>query len=186
MTQRTRRNACSRSVDEDDALEPLARTIAQARKLDLRRNVVDAVVAMSTSWVRGVLGGALALAALGRTADARPEDLKRQIESQQQSVPDLERLDTRRGASDELVLLRAWLDEAWGQFAKEDYDRVREILDRVVAQAELCRQKITAANMAAQANDKEAALRATRDKLARTKQALEQAMIKKKALEMNK
>jgi hypothetical protein len=119
------------------------------------------------------------------SAEARPEDLKREIESQQSAIADLERLDDRRAVTDEITLLHSWLDEAWGQFSKEDYDRVREILDRTIAQAELIRQKITASRMTAQAVERENAARASRQKVERTKAALQQAFIKKKALEMN-
>ena len=118
-------------------------------------------------------------------ANARPEDLKREIEAQQAAVSDLQRLDDRGAVTDELTLLRDWLDNAWGQYSKEEYDRVREILDRCIAQAELIRQKITAAHQKARADEREAAVRASRDKLERTKQALQQSLIKKKALEMN-
>ena len=126
------------------------------------------------------------LALLGsRPAQARPEDLKREIESQQAAVADLQRLDERGAVTDEITLVKSWLDEAWGQYSKEEYDRVREILDRCLNQAELIRQKITAAHLKARAEDREAAARASRDKVERTKQALQQALIKKKALEMN-
>ena len=119
------------------------------------------------------------------TALFRPEDLKRQIEAQQAAIGDLEKLDEKRVAVDELALLRSWFDEAWGQYSKEEYDRVREILDRCTAEAELIRQKATAGKLTALANDREAAAKASHDKLERTKKELQQAYIKKKALEMN-
>ena len=119
------------------------------------------------------------------TALFRPEDLKRQIEAQEAAIGDLEKLDEKRVAVDELALLRSWFDEAWGQFSKEEYDRVREILDRCTAQAELILQKATAGKLTALANDREAAAKASHDKLDRTKKDLQQAYIKKKALEMN-
>jgi hypothetical protein len=129
--------------------------------------------------------GLALLAALAGRAQARPEDLKRQIEAQQAAVGDLDRLDERRVAVEELTLLRSWFDEAWGQFAKEEYDRVREILDRCTAQAELIRQKSQAGKLSGQAADREAQARASHLKLDRTRQALQQAQIKKKAMEMN-
>jgi hypothetical protein len=119
------------------------------------------------------------------TALFRPEDLKRQIEAQQAAVGDLEKLDERRVAVDEITLLRSWFDEAWGQFSKEEYDRVREILDRCTAQAELIRQKATAGKLVALASDREAAAKASHARLDRAKKDLQQAYIKKKALEMN-
>ena len=115
----------------------------------------------------------------------RPEDLKRQIEAQQAATGDLEKLDEKRVAVDELALLRSWFDEAWGQYSKEEYDRVREILDRCTAEAELIRQKATAGKLTSLALDREAAAKASHDKLDRTKKDLQQAYIKKKALEMN-
>jgi hypothetical protein len=119
------------------------------------------------------------------TALFRPEDLKRQIEAQEAAIGDLDKLDEKRVAVDELALLKNWFQEAWGQFSKEEYDRVREILDRCTAQAELIRQKATAGKLTALANDREAAAKASHDKLDRTKKDLQQAYIKKKALEMN-
>lgn len=113
------------------------------------------------------------------------EDLKRQIESQRAAVSDLERLDDRHLVTDEITLLKSWLDEAWQQYSKEDYKRVREVVDRCIAQAELIRQKITAAKMTAYAKDREAAVKATRDKIERTKKQLLDAQATKKALEMN-
>ena len=119
------------------------------------------------------------------TALFRPEDLKRQIEAQEAAIGDLEKLDERRVAIDEVALLKSWFQEAWGQYSKEEYDRVREILDRCTAQAELIRQKATAGKLTSLANDRESAAKASHDKLERTKKDLQQAYIKKKALEMN-
>jgi hypothetical protein len=117
-------------------------------------------------------------------ASQEAEDLKRQIESQRAAVSDLERLDDRHMVTDEITLLRTWLDEAWSQYSKEEWKKVREVVDRCIAQAELIRQKITAAKMTAYANDREAAVKATRDKIARTRQQLLEAQSTKKALEM--
>jgi hypothetical protein len=132
-----------------------------------------------------VLGLALGLALGARPAHARPEDLKRQIEAQQAAVSDLKRLDEHAALTGEIALLENWLNEAWGQYGKEEYDRVREILDRAVAQAELIRQRTIAVNLGAAATDKENAVKALRDKTARTRDALQQALIRKKAMEMN-
>src|SRR5258706_1434312 len=70
------------------------------------------------------------------------DDLQRQIETQRAGASDIERLDELHTAGDEVVLLKAWLDEAWDLRAKHEYDQVREVLDRAIAQAELIRQKI--------------------------------------------
>ena len=125
-----------------------------------------------------LLVGAQALA--GQEA----EDLKRQIESQRAAVSDLERLDDRHMVTDEITLLKSWLDEAWQLYSKEDWKPVREVIDRCLAQAELIRQKITAAKMTAYANDREAAVKAMRAKIEQTKKQLLDAQSTKKALEM--
>lgn len=117
-------------------------------------------------------------------AGQESEDLKRQIESQRAAVSDLERLDDRHMVTDEITLLKSWLDEAWQQYSKEEWKTVREVVDRCIAQAELIRDKITAAKMTAYANDRDAAVRATREKIERTKKALLDAQSTKKALEM--
>jgi len=117
-------------------------------------------------------------------AGQEAEDLKRQIESQRAAASDLERLDDRHMVTDEITLLKSWLDEAWQQYSKEEWKKVREVVDRCIAQAQLIRDKITAAKMTAYANDREAAVKATRDKIERTKKALLDAQSTKKALEM--
>jgi hypothetical protein len=137
---------------------------------------------------RWIVNGVLALVLLssGRaSANQEAEDLKRQIESQRAAVSDLERLDDRHMVTDEITLLKSWLDEAWGQYSKEEYKKVREVVDRCLAQAELIRQKINASKMTAYAQDRENAVRASRDRVTKTKQALLEAQSTKKALEMN-
>src|SRR5688500_1676701 len=119
------------------------------------------------------------------SARADEGDLKRQIEVQQAAVADLERLDDTRVVVGETTLLRRWLDEAWGLQSKEEYDQVRLMLDRCMAQAEFIRQKIAGSKLSAQAAAREAQVKASREKVLRTKQALEQTFIKKKAMEMN-
>ena len=117
-------------------------------------------------------------------AGEEAEDLKRQIESQRAAASDLERLDDRHMVTDEITLLKSWLDEAWQQYSKEEWKKVREVVDRCIAQAQLIRDKITAAKMTAYANDREAAVRATHAKIDKTKKALLDAQSTKKALEM--
>ena len=137
--------------------------------------------------MKPIRNGVLALLVLvGAQAFAgqEAEDLKRQIESQRAAVSDLERLDDRHMVTDEITLLKSWLDEAWQQYSKEEWKKVREVVDRCIAQAQLIRDKITAAKMTAYANDREAAVKATRDKIDRTKKALLDAQSTKKALEM--
>src|SRR6516164_822487 len=116
---------------------------------------------------------ALALGSFGRIARAGEEDdLQRQIETQRSGVTDLERLDELKATTDEITLLRAWLDEAWSLRSKHEYDEVREVLDRCLKQADLIRAKITASKLRAQAQKHEAALADLRAKISRTKKAL--------------
>ena len=111
------------------------------------------------------------------------DDLQRQIETQRSGVSDIERLDELHTAGDEITLLKAWLDEAWALRAKHEYDQVREVLDRALAQAELIRQKIAASKLRAQAEKREAALQETKRKTDQARKALADTTLKKKALE---
>ena len=111
------------------------------------------------------------------------DDLQRQIETQRAGVNDLDRLDDLRATTDEITLLRTWLDEAWNLRSKHEYDQVREVLDRCIAQAELVRQKISAAKLRAQMQKREAMVNELRAKIASTKKALQETQVKKRALE---
>jgi hypothetical protein len=129
---------------------------------------------------------ALALASLGWAASARAgeeDDLQRQIETQKAGVSDLERLDELHFAGDEIVLLKAWLNDAWDLRAKHEYDQVREVLDRALGQAELIRQKINVSKLRAQVAKREAALKDVRQKIDQSRRALRDASQKRKALE---
>jgi hypothetical protein len=126
---------------------------------------------------------ATTFAAAGGAQAGEEDDLQRQIETQRTGVADLERLDELKATSDEIVLLRAWLDEAWTLRSKHDYDQVREVLDRSLKQADLIRDKITVSKLRAQAQKREAALQETRAKIARTRKALQDTILKKKVLE---
>ncbi len=128
----------------------------------------------------------LSLPAPAHAASRREtSDLKRSIDTHRGSVSDLERQDVQRAVSDEITLLRTWVDEASNLLGQKKMDEVREVLDRLNAQEELIRQKITAAAAGAQASDREAAVRALREKIEKTKDDLEQANVTKKALEVN-
>jgi hypothetical protein len=129
--------------------------------------------------------GLLALAGPAWAGKREAEDLRRQIDVQRSGVGDLERLDERRAVTDELTLLRAWIDEAVTQHQKGGFDEVREVLDRCAAQSELIRQKIAASKLSAQAVEREAAVKRSKEKVERTKVAIDQATVNKKALEMN-
>jgi hypothetical protein len=128
-----------------------------------------------------VLGGS----GLARASKAEASDLRRQIDSQRAAVVDLERLDETHKTQGETTLLRAWLDEADAQHAHEQWDKVRLTLDRCIAQSELIRQKTLSARLGAQADDRERAARASKDRLEKTKHDLVDATTTKKALEMN-
>jgi hypothetical protein len=124
------------------------------------------------------------LSAAPRAAMAGEEDdLQRQIETQRSGVNDLDRLDDLRATTEEITLLRAWLDEAWTLRSKHEYDQVREVLDRCIAQAELVRQKISAAKLRAQMQKREATVNELRAKIASTKKTLQETQVKKRALE---
>jgi hypothetical protein len=113
------------------------------------------------------------------------DDLQRQIESQRSGVIDLERLDDSHATTEEITLLRAWLDEAWALRAKHEYDVVREVLDRCLAQADLIRQKIAAAKLRAQVQKREESLQALRTRIQQTKKSIQDMTVKKKTLEGN-
>ena len=126
---------------------------------------------------------------LGWSLNARPaaageeDDLQRQIDSQRSGVNDLDRLDDSRATTEEITMLRTWLDEAWNLRSKHEYDAVREVLDRCLAQAELVRQKINAAKLRAQAQKREATVNELRAKIAQSRKTLQDIQIKKKSLE---
>jgi hypothetical protein len=111
------------------------------------------------------------------------DDLQRQIETQRSGANDLDRLDDLRATTDEITMLRTWLDEAWNLRSKHEYDQVREVLDRCIGQAELVRQKISAAKLRAQMQKREATVNELRAKITATKKALQETQVKKKALE---
>jgi thioredoxin-like negative regulator of GroEL len=119
----------------------------------------------------------------GSVQAGEEDDLQLQIETQRTGAADLERLDDLKATSDEITLLRSWLDEAWGLRSKHEYDQVREVLDRALKQADLIRAKITVAKLRAQAQKREGALSELRAKIARTRKALQDTVAKKKVLE---
>jgi hypothetical protein len=139
---------------------------------------------MTRRWTRTVaLAIAVALLAARGARAGEEDDLQRQIETQRTGTTDLERLDELHATGDEIALLKRWLDEAWSLRAKHEYDQVREVLDRCLAQAELIRQKITASKLRAQASKREAALQASRNKIARARKSLQETLEKKNVLE---
>jgi hypothetical protein len=113
-------------------------------------------------------------------AHADSSDLKREINAQRAAAADLEALDTAHVVPDEIALFKTWIDEAWNK-----QGRAREIIDRCLAQADLIRIKITSAKAMAEAAEHEKAARDTKDKIKTTQKAFEDALVKKKAMEMN-
>jgi multidrug resistance efflux pump len=113
------------------------------------------------------------------------DDLQSRIETQRSGVADLEKMDDLKAVPDEIVLLRAWLDEAWSLRSKHEYDQVREVLDRATAQAELIRAKITASKLRAQAQKHEATVADLKARITKTRKALSDTITKKKVLEGN-
>jgi hypothetical protein len=113
-------------------------------------------------------------------ARADSNDLKREISVQQSAANDLQSLDTLHAVADEIALFKTWLDEAWNKQA-----RAREILDRCLAQADLIRVKIAVSKVEAEAAEHEKAARDSKENVKKTQKALEDAIVKKKAMEMN-
>jgi multidrug resistance efflux pump len=119
----------------------------------------------------------------GSATAGEEDDLQRQIETQRSGVTDLDRLDETRSTTEEITMLRSWLDEAWNMRSKHEYDQVREVLDRCLAQAELIRQKISAAKLRVQVQKREATVSDLRAKIDAARKALQETTIQKKALE---
>jgi thioredoxin-like negative regulator of GroEL len=132
-----------------------------------------------------VLVAAIGLVASGAGAAwaGEEDDLQREIDTQKTGVADLERLDDLKATTDEIALLRAWLDEAWSLRSKHEYDQVRQVLDRTLKQADLIRAKITLSKLQAQVQKREAALADLRAKIAKTKKTLADTTVKKKVLD---
>jgi len=111
------------------------------------------------------------------------DDIQRQIDAQKAGVPDLELLDRSHAAASEIQRLRDWLGQAWDLRNKHEPDEAREVLERCMAEAELIRQIITAAQLKAQVADREATLDRTKAETDKKKKALQEAQIKKRTLE---
>jgi len=111
------------------------------------------------------------------------DDLQRQIDYLKQTTSDLERQDDQKAVTTDITMMRSWLDNAWTLRSQEKYEEVRIVLDRCDAQANMVRQRLTAAKLAAQASAKEDEVKRAKSQLARTKKALENAKIEKARLE---
>jgi len=111
------------------------------------------------------------------------DDLQRQIDYLKQTTTDLERQDDQKTAATDLTMMRSWLDSAWNLRSQEKYEEVRIVLDRCEAQANMIRQRLIAAQRAAQAAAKEDEVKRAKNQLERTKKALENAKTQKARLE---
>jgi hypothetical protein len=123
----------------------------------------------------------VAVPASARAGEA--DDLQRQIDYLKQTTNDLERQDEQKATATDVTMMRAWLDNAWTLRSQEKYEEVRILLDRCAAQANMIRQRLTAAQLAAQAGAKEDEVKRAKARLARTKKVLEDAKIQKARME---
>ena len=123
----------------------------------------------------------LAVPVMARAVEA--DDLQRQIDYLKQTTTDLERQDDQKSVASDIMMMRSWLDNGWTLRSQEKYDEVRIILDRCEAQANMVRQRLTAAKLSAQAAAKEDEVKRARNHLAHTKKTLENAKIQKARLE---
>lgn len=123
-----------------------------------------------------LLGSSIAVA-------GEADDLQRMIDTAKQAANDLERLDEQKAVREDITMMRSWLDTAWRLRSDQKYDEVRVVLDRCQAQAEMIRQRTLAAKLSAEAARKEDEVRKVRDKIARTKQAIQDATLQKAGLE---
>lgn len=135
-------------------------------------------------WVVVAFAGLAWFAAAPARADEE-DDIQRQIDAQKAGVPDLEHLDTNRAATADIQRLRDWLAQAWDLRNKHEPDEARVVLDRCLSQAELVRQIISASQAKAEVAAKEAKLLRTKQEIERKRQAVQEAIGRKKALEQS-
>jgi hypothetical protein len=111
------------------------------------------------------------------------DDLQRLIDAAKQNASDLERLDDLKAAREDITLMRVWCDMAWKLRSDDKLDEVRVVYDRIQAQAEMIRQRITASKLMAEAAKRETELQRLHDDIERTKEAIRAATLKKASLE---
>lgn len=134
--------------------------------------------------IGGALVALLFTASAPLTAHADEEDdIQRQIDIQKAGASDLEHLDRSHAAAPDLQRLRDWLGAAWDLRNKHASDEAREVLERCMAQAELVRQVIAAAQLKTQVAEREAKLATTKAETDKKKKALQDAQIKKQTLD---
>ena len=132
--------------------------------------------------------GALAMIAsagpMGQLAMAgEADDLQTMIDRSRRNATDLQRLDEKRIAAEEIAVMTTWLDEAWRLRSEKNFDKVREVLDRCDAQADMIREHITAGQVMEQAQQEEAGLAATNQRIDELRLAIDQAKQRKAVLE---
>jgi hypothetical protein len=130
-----------------------------------------------------ILGAVVLLGASSMAVAGEADDLQRMIDTAKTAANDLERLDDQKAVREEITLMRVWLDSAWRLRSEQKYDETRVVLDRCQAQGDMIRQKILAAKASADAARKEDEVRKVRDKIAKTKQAIQDVTLQKAALE---
>jgi len=149
----------------------------------MTRRILPTSLLISTTLMTFAFSAATVALVPGRAFADEDDDIQRQIDTQKSGVSDLEHLDENHTATAELQRLRDWLSQAWELRSKHEPDEARGVLDRCLAQAELVRQMITAAQVTAEVADKEDKLKKTREETERKKKALQEAQVKRKALE---
>jgi hypothetical protein len=123
----------------------------------------------------------LVFSSLARAGEA--DDLQRMIDNARQRVTDLEKLDTDKVAREDVTLMRVWIDAAWRLRSEQKYDEVRVVLDRLQAQGDMIGERINAGKATAEAVRKEGEVKRLRDRIAKTKEAIQAATLQKAALE---
>lgn len=111
------------------------------------------------------------------------DDLQTMIDRSRRNATDLQKLDEQRLAAEEIAVMNTWLDEAWRLRSEKKYDKVREVLDRCDAQADMIREHITAGQLMEQARQEEAGLAATKKRIEELRVAIDEAKQKKAGLE---
>ncbi|MES1165273.1 MAG: hypothetical protein ABUR63_05935 [Verrucomicrobiota bacterium] len=130
-----------------------------------------------------IAGSALAVLPTSAARADEEDDIQRQIDTQKAGVPDLEHLDVNHAAAVDIQRLRDWLALAWDLRNKHESDAAREVLDRCLSQSELIRQVIATSVVKSDLAAKEVRLKQTRADIEQKKKALQEAVVRKKALE---
>jgi len=120
----------------------------------------------------------LVMPALGDEAD----DLQLMIERERRGLQDLRRLDEQRACDAEITTLENWLNEAWKLRGEEDYEIAKVVLERVDAQKDMVREKISAARLKAEASKLEADLAVARKRIKALKKELAELSSKKASM----